>query len=91
MHKRVHVYYAGRVQGVGFRFTVERKAVDLGIVGWVKNLSDGKVELLAEAEEKDLSMFLTTIDKTFSEYIQKKTLNWSPSMGEFNFFEIRFF
>ena len=51
MRKRMHILYSGRVQGVGFRFTAETMAVESGIQGWVKNLGDGRVEIMAEAEE----------------------------------------
>ncbi len=54
MKKQVHVYYAGRVQGVGFRFTTQDLARELMVSGWVKNLREGRVELLAEAEEGTL-------------------------------------
>ncbi len=49
MKKQVRVYYSGRVQGVGFRFTAESIANDLGVTGWVKNSRDGGVEIVAEA------------------------------------------
>ena len=91
MNKRVHVYYSGRVQGVGFRFTAEAIAQDLGAAGWVKNLPDGKVELLCEGEEKQLHKVLEKIDSQLSSYIRQKNVNWMPATGEFNNFEIRFF
>lgn len=47
--KRVVV--SGRVQGVGFRYFVERKALELGIVGYVRNLPNGKVEVEAEGDD----------------------------------------
>ena len=52
MKKRLHIYYTGRVQGVGFRFTTEDIASELGVCGWVKNLGDGRVEVVVEAEEE---------------------------------------
>ncbi len=90
-NKRVHVYYSGRVHGVGFRFTVERLAVDLGLAGWVKNLPDGKVELICEGKETDLHKILDEIDDVFSGYIGQKNVNWMPASSEFASFEIRFF
>lgn len=57
MKKQVHIYYNGRVQGVGFRFTAESIANDLGVTGWAKNLRDGGVEITAEAEEDVLKDF----------------------------------
>ncbi len=90
MKKQIHVYYSGRVQGVGFRFTAEDIAQDLGATGWVKNLRDGRVEVAAEAEEGLLKEFLERINKYFSRYIQDVDIKWFPATGEFKDFGIRF-
>ncbi len=50
--KRVHVYISGRVQGVFFREYTRRKAMELGVKGWVRNLSDGRVEAVFEGDDK---------------------------------------
>jgi acylphosphatase len=47
---RAHVYVSGRVQGVFFRGTVQERAEQLGLTGWVRNLPDGRVEALFEGE-----------------------------------------
>lgn len=47
---RVHVLVGGRVQGVGFRYATYRKAKEFGAAGWVRNLPDGRVEAVFEAE-----------------------------------------
>jgi len=90
MKKQVHVYYTGRVQGVGFRYTAEDIARDLGVCGWVKNLRDGRVEVMAEAEEDVLQDFLARINPYFSRYIQDADVNWQSATGEFKDFGIRF-
>ena len=53
MH-RVHLRVQGRVQGVGFRYFVLRRAEDLGLTGWVRNLPDGDVEVEAEGPREAL-------------------------------------
>ena len=50
--KLIHIYYSGTVQGIGFRYTVERLTSELGICGWVRNLPDGRVEMEAEGTEE---------------------------------------
>lgn len=90
MKKRIHAFYSGRVQGVGFRFTTEEIARELGVCGWVKNLRDGRVELVAEAEEELLTKFLEEIKRIFSGYIKNVEIEYCPYSGEFKDFRIEF-
>ena len=89
--KRVEVHYSGRVQGVGFRFTAERFALVYKVVGYVRNMPDGRVELVAEGEEKILKEFLDAIRQDLGYYISNYTINWFPATGEFERFSIRFY
>jgi len=58
MQNRLRVLVSGRVQGVYFRAFTRKKALQLGINGYAKNLADGKVEIVAEAEEVILEKFI---------------------------------
>jgi acylphosphatase len=55
------VYYEGRVQGVGFRYTVRQLAKGFDVTGWVRNLPDGRVELQASGENQEVEAFLEAI------------------------------
>ncbi|MFA4989674.1 MAG: acylphosphatase [Candidatus Omnitrophota bacterium] len=90
MKKQVQVYYSGQVQGIGFRFTAERLAEGLGVLGWVSNLSDGRVELVAEANEDTLKDFLSQLNNIFKRYIQDIQVDWKPATGGFKDFGVRF-
>lgn len=60
-----HVLYSGRVQGVGFRYSTKRIASGFDVTGWVKNLPDGRVEMLAQAFEADeLEAFIEDIQQS---------------------------
>ena len=90
-HKRMHVFYSGHVQGVGFRFTARNVASRMGLTGWVKNLRDSKVELVCEGEEEDLKDFLNAVNNEFAEhYIVDADITWEKSTQEFANFDIRF-
>ena len=90
-HKRMHVFYSGRVQGVGFRYTARSIASRLGLAGWVRNLRDSKVEVVCEGEEKDLKSFLSVINNEFSgHYIVDTDISWEKPTQEFVNFDIRF-
>jgi acylphosphatase len=80
--QQIHAYYWGNVQGVGFRFTVEADANELGVAGWVKNLRDGRVEVVAEAEEGALKDFLDKVSRYFSRHIQSADVDWREVTGE---------
>ena len=90
MKKKVHVYYKGRVQGVGFRFNAQRLAENLGIRGWVRNMADGNVELTAEGDESTIQEFLSSIKDEMGRYISRDHVVWESFAGEFKEFNIRF-
>ncbi len=89
--ERIHVFYSGIVQGVGFRFTAERIALELGIKGWVRNLSNGGVEIVAEGSKEKLNEFLSRIrNGILKRYIQDVDVRWDKARGNFEDFQIRF-
>jgi acylphosphatase len=58
---QLHAWVQGKVQGVGFRYFVRQRAVELSVTGWVRNLSDGRVELLAAGSRPDLEALLAAV------------------------------
>lgn len=90
MTKRLHIIFRGQVQGVGFRYTARSLAQPSHITGWVKNLSSGDVEIVAEADEELLREFQSHVEDHLSGYISDKTIDWQSATGEFKTFEIRF-
>lgn len=89
--KAVNLVVSGRVQGVGFRYFARQQAVPRGIRGWVKNLSDGSVEIWAEAEKEILEDFVDHIGRgpTFGR-VDDMEIRWAEPTGDFTIFDIRF-
>ncbi len=80
MRKRVEVFYAGRVQGVGFRYTTREIAKGFEVAGHVLNLDDGRVELVAEGEEAELREFLQAIRTSeLGDYIRSASETWKTA------------
>jgi len=90
MDQRIHAIFIGTVQGVGFRYSVQRAADQLGVCGWVKNLQNGNVEIIAEAPKEVLAQFLERVKMRFSAYIRDVDVIWGPAGGEFKDFTITF-
>ena len=61
MKRCCQVYYAGRVQGVGFRYSVKQIATGYEVIGWVRNLPDGRVEMQTCGERGELDAFLAAV------------------------------
>lgn len=86
---RVAVYYTGRVQGVGFRYTAKRVAAGFEVTGVVRNLRDGQVELVAEGAKGELQAFQQAIrDSEVGGLIRDEKAQWGQATGEFRGFEI---
>jgi acylphosphatase len=90
MPYRTHVHYSGHVQGVGFRFTAVRAAADLNVRGFVRNLADGRVELVAEGDKGEVEELLARIDRKMGGYIHDRQAAEEPPTGEFEGFDVRY-
>lgn len=89
MPDRLHVYFSGHVQGVGFRYSVKQLSLEFDVTGWVKNLPDGRVELVAEGERNELETFQAAIpDAGLRRFIRDSQSHWSEGTGQFRGFEI---
>jgi acylphosphatase len=87
--KRRDVYYRGRVQGVGFRYTAQAIAQRYPVTGFVKNLPDGRVQLVAEGEPADLDALLEDVAREMAHFIQDTQVVEAPASGGFDGFQIR--
>jgi len=89
--KQLCARFSGRVQGVGFRFTVCRIAENYNVTGFVRNLSNGDVELVAEGTETELTTFFSDIrNSQLKRYIVQDRLDWKTATGKFDRFGVSF-
>jgi acylphosphatase len=83
------VLYTGRVQGVGFRYTAERLAQGFAVAGYVRNLANGNVEVVAQGEADQVQPFLDAVARRMAGYIQDSTaVDEAP--GNYQEFEVRY-
>lgn len=87
---RVHIYVSGRVQGVFYRSNTRRKALELGITGWVRNLPDGRVEIVAEGEREKLERLIEWCRHGPPlARVEDLEIIWEEPRGEFESFTIK--
>ena len=85
-----HVFFEGRVQGVGFRWTVKNLARGYDVTGWVKNLPDGRVELQAAGDADEVDAFVEAIEESdLRSHIRKVDVSVIPAPSGCQGFEIR--
>ena len=87
---RVHLYVSGRVQMVNYRRDTRRRALALGLTGWVRNLPDGRVEAVAEGEEDRVEEFIRWCREgpAFA-IVRGVEVRREPPTGEFETFTVR--
>lgn len=86
---RLHVWYSGHVQGVGFRYTVRSVAQGFEAAGLVRNLLDGRVELIAEGAREELEAFRQCIlESGLGGLIRNEAVVWEPAQGDLRGFVI---
>jgi len=80
--RQMHIFYSGHVQGVGFRYTVKQVAGGFEVAGTVRNLPDGRVELVAEGNVDELKAFRQAIrDEGLDHFIRDEQMEWGEAQG----------
>lgn len=88
--ERLDATVRGRVQGVGFRYFVIHRAMDLDITGWVANEPDGSVRCVAEGSRPALEQLLGSLETgPAGAIVERVTTAWGPAMSSFRSFEVR--
>ncbi|MFQ6108200.1 MAG: acylphosphatase [Candidatus Aminicenantales bacterium] len=89
MDARAHIFVSGRVQGVFFRDHTRRWASSLRLTGWVRNLWDGRVEVLVEGKKERIESLISRLrEGPPMAYVEKVEVNWEEYKDEFNDFRI---
>jgi acylphosphatase len=88
--QRAHIFVSGRVQGVFYRAFVEQEACELGLSGFVRNLPDGRVELVVEGKREQIEKLISRLHVgPPAARVEDVEVSWRPAKGEFDSFERR--
>ena len=88
--ERREVYYSGNVQGVGFRYTTRSISSRYRVTGQVRNLPDGRVQLVTEGTPEEVDQFLADVRRTLGQHIRDEQIVRQPASGQFEDFEITY-
>ena len=83
------IYFTGRVQGVGFRYTTRNIVLGYDVSGYVRNMPDGRVLLVMEGQEEEMDQVVDDLRRKMAGFIRKIDTQTSPATGEFTEFSIR--
>lgn len=91
-NRRLHLLVEGHVQGVGFRFTTVSIAARFAVAGYVRNLPDGNVEVVAEGAEPDVLAFWSALQRNrIYRHVTREHVAWPPPRGDIRDFSISYF
>ena len=88
MQRRTY-HFDGHVQGVGFRYTTQAIASRHPVTGYVRNLPDGRVELVMEGDDAGMDRVVETLKEQMADHIRQVDLDTAPAIGEFKGFSVR--
>ena len=86
---RCTVHFSGRVQGVGFRYTTQNIAQQFNVAGYVRNLPDGRVEVVMEGPDVEMDGVIESLRHKMNCYIRQLERQLDSPTGEFQRFSIR--
>lgn len=84
MNVRWHIFFYGRVQGVGFRYTCKETAVKYSVSGWVKNLPDGSVEMIVEGASAEIRNYVENVCSSTHGRVDDRKIIKSEASDEFD-------
>jgi len=91
MNARAHAFVSGRVQGVFFRDHTRRWASSLGLKGWVRNVYDGRVEVVAEGEKSKVEALISRLrEGPKMSRVENVDVSWEEYTGEFDDFRVTY-
>jgi acylphosphatase len=90
VNEQREAYFRGMVQGVGFRYTTRRIAARYEVTGYVQNLPDGRVLLVAEGSSAELDRLINAVRAEMESYIDDIEINSRPATGQYQGFDIRY-
>ena len=85
-----HIIFSGHVQGIGFRFTALNIANRYGLVGFVRNLHDGTVEMVAQGNDEDIADCIRDINESFTGYVAETQIEDAAANPQYKTFKITF-
>jgi len=86
---RLTAHFAGRVQGVGFRYTTCRVARRFDVTGYVMNLNDGRVKCVAEGRSAQVKAFVADVQEAMAGHITQTHIDQADATGQFTDFGVR--
>lgn len=87
---RLSVLFSGHVQGVGFRYTARSIAQNFDVTGYVRNLPDGRVEMIAEGSPAEVRAFVAAVRQEMGTHLREARINEEPPTGTYPDFSIRY-
>lgn len=91
MKSSVHIVVSGMVQGVGFRYFVQHHARQLGLTGWVRNLPNGDVEIMAEGNREFVESLIICVRRgPRSAVVSNADILWKEPSGQFEDFDVTY-